>query len=375
MIEYPNLYKYDSLGNIRQWRMEIEGDKYRTVSGIKDGALVESEWTIAEAKNAGRANATTAAKQAEKEVEAKYKKQKKEGYNESLLLAGAEYVEPMLAKKYYDYVGKVNFYDGTWGMQCKFNGVRCVITKDGMFSRKGEKYITCPHIFEALKDFFEEHPDAVLDGELFNEEYRQQLNKITSLCRKTVHITEQDLEDAKNLIKYYVYDGYNESGVNNKNAPYSQRKLWIDSEIKHYNYCEVVHTEPLKKAADMDVYFSSLVAQGHEGIMLRNLRGAYEHKRSKNLLKMKPEDDAEFLLLDIQEGLGNWAGKAKRILLRDDSGNEFAASFKGSMEEAIVCLSRKSEWIGKMVTIKYNGFTGLGIPNYAQFDYNNQATP
>lgn len=370
---YPALYKYDSLGNIRMWQMEVQGDKYRTISGIKDGSLVETDWTIAEPKNAGRSNATNACLQASLEVEAKYKKQKKEGYSENIVLSGASYIEPMLAKKYDDYVKKIDFYDGNWGMQCKFNGVRCVITKVGMYSRKGEKYVSCPHIEVALADFFEEYPMAVLDGELFNEDYRQELNKINSLCRKTKNISTSDLLQSEELIKYYVYDGYNsDGGALDSFAEYQQRKLWIDNEMKDYHFVELVATHPLTSAADMDMYYSALVAQGHEGIMLRRLNGEYEHKRSKNLLKMKPEDDAEFLLLDVQEGLGNWSGKAKRLILRDSEGNDFGAAFKGTMEEATAFLADKAKWIGKWVTIKYNGLTGLGIPNYAQFDINNQ---
>jgi hypothetical protein len=47
------------------------------------------------------------------------------------------------------------------------------------------------------------------------------------------------------------------------------------------------------------------------------------------------------------------------------------ASFKGSRENALICLKEKHKWIGQKVTIYYNGLTGLGIPNFAQFDYNN----
>lgn len=47
--------------------------------------------------------------------------------------------------------------------------MRCVATKNGLFTRKGEKYISVPHIEEALKPFFDKHPESVLDGELFKK--------------------------------------------------------------------------------------------------------------------------------------------------------------------------------------------------------------
>ena len=87
-------------------------------------------------------------------------------------------------------------------------------------------------------------------------------------------------------------------------------------------------------------------------------------------MKYKPVDDAEFLLLDVSEGEGDWAGKAKIIHLQMDDGRKFNGSFKGTMEEAAEFLANKHLYIGKKHTCYFNGFTGLGIPNYTRFDYN-----
>lgn len=58
-MKYSNLYTRDSLGNVRVWYMEQEGDKYRTTSGLLDGEKVTSEWTVAKPKNVGKRNETT----------------------------------------------------------------------------------------------------------------------------------------------------------------------------------------------------------------------------------------------------------------------------------------------------------------------------
>jgi hypothetical protein len=75
--------------------------------------------------------------------------------------------------------------------------------------------------------------------------------------------------------------------------------------------------------------------------------------------------------LDIKEGKGNWNGIAKIISLKMDDGRTFDATFKGTMAEADKCLKNKNKWIGKIVSIKFNGVTGYKIPNFAQFDYKN----
>lgn len=86
---------------------------------------------------------------------------------------------------------------------------------------------------------------------------------------------------------------------------------------------------------------------------------------------VEPEDDDEFVITAINEGSGNWAGKAKIISLRAKNGDEFDATFKGNMADATTFLKEAKVWIGREVTVKYNGFTGLGTPQFAQVDYNN----
>ncbi|NBT09009.1 MAG: hypothetical protein EBS98_09435, partial [Chitinophagia bacterium] len=144
--------------------MEQNGSKYRTIAGLQNGEQVTSEWTVAEGKNQGKKNETSSVEQATKEIEAKYKKQKKTGYFDDInSVDDMSYIEPMLAKLYKDYSNKIDFSEGEYILQCKFNGMRCVATKSGLFTRKGEKYLSCPHIEKSLAPFFEKYPDAVLD--------------------------------------------------------------------------------------------------------------------------------------------------------------------------------------------------------------------
>ena len=52
------------------------------------------------------------------------------------------------------------------------------------FTRNGKQIDSIPHILESLKDFFKKNPYAILDGELYNHDLRDNFNKITSLVRK-----------------------------------------------------------------------------------------------------------------------------------------------------------------------------------------------
>lgn len=372
IIKNPTIYSRDRLGHVRIWYMEQSDNKYRTVAGIQDGELVASEWTIAYGKNVGKKNGTTDQEQARKEIESKYTNQLKTGYHKDIADIDTQmFIEPSLANQYKDCATKIDLSSGEWGLQCKFNGLRCIATKRGLFTRKGETYISTPHIHDNLKPFFEAHPEAVLDGELFNHDLRQSLNEIVKLARKTVKVTSKDLERSAELIKFYIYDGYG-FGYLDKNVAYLDRKAFIDKAvIPLFNETRHVKTDIIESETHLLQLYDEYVADGQEGGILRNLKTHYIHGRSRNLLKIKPTDDDEFKIIAITDGKGNWSGKAKNITVEMPNGKIFDAVFKGTFEQGIECLAQADKWIGKTVTIQYNGFTGLGTPNYAQFDYAN----
>lgn len=369
--DYNTLYSRDSLGNIRIWKMEQNEGKYRTISGLQNGEQVTSEWTVAEGKNQGKKNETTDVEQATKEIEAKYKKQKKTGYFENIDdVDDMNYIEPMLAKNYKDYQSKIDI--NGWGVQTKYNGICCVATKNGCFTRKGERFLSVSHIEKSLTTFFDKYPNSFLHGELFNDNYREQLNEIVKLCRKTVNLTDKDLKNSEDLIRFYIYDGCFPENSLDENASYSKRKEFIDNNVvNNYDYCMKVPTTLIKCEQDLDKMFETAICRGDEGLILRNMDMKYEHKRSKNLLKYKPMESDEMVIVDIKEGTGNWSCKAKIISVRMKNGEIFDATFKGDMESAQQFLTEKDQWIGKEVTIHFFGYTGLGCPQYAQLDINN----
>ena len=71
--------------------------------------------------------------------------------------------KPMLAHKFDN--SRVDWSQPVY-IQPKLDGVRCLFTKDGAFSRTGKKFMNVRHIEMALKSFFEQKPDVPLDGEL-----------------------------------------------------------------------------------------------------------------------------------------------------------------------------------------------------------------
>ena len=372
---YDTLYAKSNAGKTLIWFVEQDSNSYRTTSGQLDGKKVTTDWTVCYGKNIGRANQTSGVEQACSEIDALYTKKLKQKYKKSIDdIDTKSFFQPTLAKKYSDYASKINFFDGSWLAQNKFNGVRAVATKDGIFSRTGERWLTVPHIHESLKYHFSVFPDDVLDGELYNYDLRQNLNELISIVRTTVNITPEILVKSEKIVKFYVYDTFN---ITNDVDKYIHRKQVIDNYIipMHSEYLRKVEDYEIKSEEELNILFDSIIADGGEGLILRKKNSLYECKRSKNLLKMKVDDDDECIILDIHDADGNWANKCKTFTVKwiDKKGVEriFDASLKGDMPDAIEIWNNKDQWIGKEVTFLYMGLTGLGNPNYARIDCKN----
>ena len=366
ITKLPALYAKSEAGKTLMTVYEIMGDMFRSVTGLKDGARTASGWTKCVPTNVGRANARTASEQAIAEATARWKKkQEQEGYHlkDSDIDEGAGFVEPMLA---YPMAGRE--LPKNIMLDRKYNGMRMITTAQGGFSRKGKTIITVPHILYALKPLFHKFPNLVLDGEAYNHEYRYHLNDMLSVMKRTKPSAD-DLKKSEQIVRYYVYDGYGFGDITEQTGN-ADRRVALHHLLKGIDYAIPVEGFFVKTEETLRKHYESFVADGYEGAIIRNADAPYQHKRTKDLLKLKPEDDAEGKILVVHEGNGAWRGCAKTATVQWGK-IVFDATFKCSQEEAKKILDGAGRWMGKKVTFKYNGLTGKGVPNYAQIDPDN----
>lgn len=346
--KYDTLYHIDSNQNVRVWWMEQDGDKYRAISGVENGQLVTSEWKLAKAKNVGRANATTAEEQAASEIESQYTKKLERKYSRSKKNASkSNIIEPMLADKY-------KGWDKSWTYvfaQPKLDGMRCIATKDGLFSRGGKPIVSVPHVSKALERVFAIAPNMVLDGELYNHDLRDNFNELISIARQTKP-TADDLKKAAENIQYHVYDMIWETPFNNRFSYIQSSYTNMDKSV-----IKLVNTVGITSEESLDRVYGEMLQDGYEGQMIR-LDTPYEQKRTKNLLKRKEFLDEEFEVLDIIEGQGNWAGYAKSVQCKTKEGVVFNAGIKGTQEFTKQLLTQRPK--PKYVTVRYQNVTPDG---------------
>jgi DNA ligase-1 len=378
MKSLPTLYSRTSDGRVQTWTMQIDGANYRTVTGYIDGARVESKWKAAKGKNPGKKNATTDAEQALSEAQSAWKKRTEKGYHEDIknIDKATNGLDVMTAKDADAFIekGKLNFKEGVM-VQNKYNGVRCSAQlmngRVVLMSRGFKEWTSVPHINKSLEGFFAKYPNAKLDGELYNYDLRQKLNELISIVRD-MSLTEEELIESEQMVRYYIYDGFDFDERHGKDVAYDVRKQWIDENLPKFSkYYAKVRTWTVHSLPELNKLYEGFLADGEEGAMIRNPKGGYDiGRRSEDLLKYKPEDDAEGEILELIEGKGNWAGTAKTAKIRWN-GKEFEATFKGSFALGVERLKNPEKWVGRTITFLYTGLTGKGVPNYARIDPDN----
>ena len=357
-MKLETIYKKTKTGATQEWTIEVVGNKYRTHSGQVGGAITTNEWTVVYGKNVGKVNGTTDSEQALKEAEAKRTKKLESGYFENINhINKTQYFEPMLAAKWEDYKDKIQYPIFS---QPKLDGIRCIVTKDGMFSRNGKPIISAPHIRESLSEVFEVYPDMILDGELYADKFANDFNKIVSLVKKTKP-TDADLKESKKNIQYWIYD------LPDNDIQFGDRCDRLHDLFKAFEsfskHCIEVETTLCMSEDDVIDLYEGYVDAGFEGQMLR-MNSKYENKRSKSLLKHKSFVDEEYIIKDICEGEGNRTGTAGYMVFETADGKPFKSNVKGTWEETAEMLKNKKKLIGKQATIKYFNLTPDGIPRF-----------
>ena len=215
-------------------------------------------------------------------------------------------LKPMLAQKVDE--SKIDWRKVVY-IQPKLDGVRCIFTKKGAFSRSGKKFKNLAHIEKDLESFFNKSPNTILDGELYNHDLRNNFEKIISLVRKQKPIKKDRLE-ASNLIQYHIYDVM-------QNKSYGLRYGYL-SKLKFYNkHIKLVDSITVKNMTRAKRRHQQFLDKGYEGSILR-LDKKYENKRSWYLMKLKDFKDAEATIIGWEEGKGKRKGTLGKWYMEDD---------------------------------------------------------
>ena len=267
-----------------------------------------------------------------------------------------------------DKVKGVNPIDGTWYASRKMDGVRVVakISKTDeavnveFISRQGKPITTLDNCIPALQWLVRDLDNGVYyaDGEgcIVDENGDEHFDWIMKEIKKKNWTIENPC--------YQIFDfvTLNEFEMKTKSAIFSERYKEMQKMFKgnKFTTIKLLEQERITSQEDFDRW-SQYVEDGNwEGFMLRK-DVEFEVGRTKNLLKVKKFDDAEYVVKDIEiaemttsePGKGNVKFTGVKSLIIEHKGNDVNVGSGLSREQRIEWMKNPSKIIGKTITVKY----------------------
>lgn len=358
----PPLYKKGKDESIQMWSIHTAGDTIYTSHGKLGGKLQESTKTI-KGKSIGKKNETTPEYQARLDAKSMWAKKKDKGYFESVHEAKNKMVFlPMLAHDMLKMSTKKvqELYKKPFYVQPKLDGVRCLAFWNGdtikLMSRGGKEY-TIPHIAEALKAIIE--PGQVLDGEIYiHGVLRQDINALVKKWRDEEY--EETGYTSANL-QYWVYDAFS---ISNLDEPFSHRDIALSRLNFDGKIIRHVSTSIVKAEEEFQHYHNLYTKEGFEGTIVRLSDGSYElGHRSRSLLKYKDFQDDEFEIIGFKDGEGKFENCVIWVC-RVGADQTVDVVPKGTLNQKRKWFATAENYIGKMITVKYQSLSKDGIPEF-----------
>lgn len=230
-----------------------------------------------------------------------------------------------------------------WWMSEKFDGLRGYWDGHQLWSRKG-KLIHPPDYF------LSELPrDVALDGELWIGRGK---------FEETISVVLSETPDERwKEVHYMVFDAPKTKGN------FEQRMQFLRTTLPNKNhFVRVVEQKRCEGSKQLLAERDRVVALGAEGLMLRQPESAYEPRRSPTLLKVKPYDDAEAIVIGYKAGNGRFEGKLGALHVRTPEGKEFfiGTGFTDAQRET-------PPLVGTVITYRFRGLTAKGLPRFPSY--------
>lgn len=193
-----------------------------------------------------------------------------------------------------------------------------------------------------------------LDGELWLR--RESFDELSGIVRKAIPD-----DDEWRRVRYMVFELPDAPGS------FSDRLAALREEVSRQGtaYLELIDQIRLPDRRALDALLRRVVDAGGEGLMLHRADAPYVTGRSDVLLKLKPWQDAEAVVVGYQNGRGKYRGMvgALRLRLPEDRGGRTFRVSAGLTDKD----RHQPPAIGTSVTYRYTSLTPNGIPRFPRY--------
>jgi len=226
----------------------------------------------------------------------------------------------------------------------KYDGIRGYWNGRQLLTRHG-------HPLTPPTWFTQDWPQTPFEGELWAG--RGLFEKTTSILQQ-----KQAPDAAWQQLRFMVFDLPSHAGT------FTDRITHYQKLVKVLNLPWVRSVEQVRctSAEALTQRLDQAVSAGAEGLMLHRADSRYQSGRSNDLLKVKPQDDAEAKVVGHVTGQGKHAQRLGALWVETPQGLRF------KLGTGLSDVEREAPpAIGQWITYTYRGTTALGTPRFANF--------
>jgi DNA ligase-1 len=287
--------------------------------------------------------------------------------------------ECMLAHDGANHEGKIT---GKKLVEPKLDGVRVLTVVDyesrmvTMYTRNGKELVNFPHIVKAFEDNMDNWGRSyVFDGEVVSSSFQALMKEV----HRKENVQAQDarlmLFDIVPLTEFKA--GASVMGQKRRSAFLRENfsKLFADSGCIDIIVQREFDLDVFTDEIEFKDYNKQAVAEGFEGIMIKDPNGKWEGKRSVAWLKQKPFIEVSLAVIETEEGTGRNVGKMGALVCE---GTEDGKLIKVNVGSGFTDKDRDEFWQCKVdgqvievradaITQNQDGTYSLRFPRFMRF--------
>lgn len=247
----------------------------------------------------------------------------------------------------------------------KLDGIRCIaIVRNGVVTMLGRSGKEIDNFSNTIGKELLCFPDGCYDGELIGENFQ--------------HLMEQAYrKEGKKIegVKFHIFDyiSIREWEERHHSQAAFVRYERLDEMFKERQQLEFLRIVPqfVVRVDDSEIRkkHDEFVAQGYEGVMIKNPEAGYKFGRSYDVMKLKAFQDADLVVSALQEGSGKYAGRLGALVALHN-GKEVCVGSGLSDELRESIWTKPDLYIGRIIEVRYQEETpdgSLRFPTFIRF--------
>jgi len=273
--------------------------------------------------------------------------------------------------------------EGVKRLEPKLDGVRCLTIIDPasgkveQYTRNGKLLENFSHITQALQPYVTEIGRGwVLDGEVVSSDFQTLMRQVHRKKDVQAEDARLMLFDAVPLPEFKA--GQSVMGLRKRRVMLKELCAMLE-DVDCIGLIEQsrVDLDTLEGKVEMEDYLENAVAQGYEGIMIKDDDSLYECKRSTAWLKQKPYIEVSLKVIEVEEGTGRNAGRLGAVVCEGiDDGKDIRVNVGSGFTDT----DRDEYWdcrdavVGQVVEVRADAITqnqdgtySLRFPRFLKF--------